>query len=211
MQVATFVTSMIARLGNRDDMEDTILAVADELLSSTLENRGWFPWFLATDTETEGDTFQTVAEQESVVLPTGYLSQVPDSDVWITDSNGKRRLKQLFYVDMLEMYDTTDIPMAVNNTGTRLRIRGIPAEVYPLVLYYYKTAGPFSGQTSNPWLTYAGNVVIGEVGAVIAGQYLQDPQLAQMFAQLAAKAWSELSIQTTAKQLEGMDLVKGGE
>lgn len=206
-----FISRLVSRLGNRTDLEPALLDIMNDVKETTLEKQSWYPWFLEHDTAEDSTHLVTVVGSELVQLPAGYLAQVEDMDVWLLDSAGQleRILDKQFYADMLQNIAATDSIQAYTLRGVTMRVRGIPTSVRNIRLQYYKADDQFTLGYENAWLKYAAAVVYGEVGFLCANKYVKDYEMAAMFEKDAARAWSELAKENTARAEAGVSRVKG--
>lgn len=207
----TFRDHLIRRLGGRTDLISLVFDLMNEVKNTVLERRAWYPWFLIQDTAEDSTHLQTVVGSELVALPTGYLMQVEDEDVYLLNSDGEveRILAKMYYADMLNKFDVDDEIYAYTLRGMTMRVRGLPTEVRNIRMKYYKADANFATGQENNWLKYASAAVFGEVGALMAGHYIKDYDMAARFEQDAAKAWLAIQNETTSRLEAGADRIKG--
>lgn len=153
-----------------------------------LEQNVWLPWFLETETAW---TTTTVGE-EQVQLPADFLGEVEEQALWRVEDGEFIPLKKMDYDDMLVRFAGEGAPRAYAVGNGYLFLRPVPTEAITLKMRYLARAEPLTSNIENVWLRYASDVVIAELGAVIAKQHMQHGELAATFAEDARIAWDRL-------------------
>lgn len=176
------------RLGNRQDliprMETEVLLLQD----TKLEQNVWLPWFLETDTVWT----VTVQGDEKVQLPADFLGEIEEQALWRVDGANLIPLQKMDYDDMLARFSAEGTPRAYAVGNGYIFLWPVPIEEITLRMRYLARAEPLTSNIENVWLKYASDVVIAELGAVLAKQHMQHGELAATFAEDARLAWDRL-------------------
>lgn len=206
------IAIILARCGKRQN--DTFLqaqCVLEMTLKqeTTLEGADFKPWFLLS----EYMHALTGENEPRVPLPTNFLEELEEGILWV-QAPGATAYTRLIRDDLdilEERYLDCDpgVPQAYALAGKDAVLFPTPADAYPLKmrcylrepkLEYAYGAAAASDDTTNEWLTQAPDWLIGEVGAVIAGQYIKDAPTAEQFAMEAAKGRARLYVAHVARE-----------
>ena len=181
------------RLGDRTDMGPRALAEMPLVQGSTLEGNKWLPWFLEKDF-----AGVTVAGQDYVSLPADFLTEIEESHLWLTTAEGKQlRLvkKDLDVLKSLCMEAASQQPCYYARVKGKIVLGPVPDAEYPLTMQYYgQDADMSAANLETEWLKHAGDVVMAELGYVLASKHIQIPELAAAFQQDAVRAWERLYV-----------------
>lgn len=183
------IDMIMDRLNRTDSaLRSTILREMNLLMHSKLEMGPSPPWFLLADDPT---TMVTVAGQEWVTLPTGFLRFDDDAEIggiFIYDSEitGPDRWQELprsSYNKMQNYYyaeDSGSVPAVYDLVDDKAYFRPVPDDVYQLRIWgYFADTDCTDGATANQWLTKAPDVLIAETAHQVARVHLRNPELAQ--------------------------------
>lgn len=200
------VDTIMRRLGNwpNTDARDIIIAEMEVVIQNTLEQDPEFlPWFLLSEVYTG----TTTANEERVELPPRFLQEWEDGALYIIDADNEEQPLVRDDLDVIKARtngDGTDRPKYYDIVGGYYVLRPIPDDSYALKMRFYQADGTdISGSygdannVENTWLKWAADLVIGETGMVIAGQYLLSDKLEAKFAVQAAKARKRLIQKST--------------
>jgi len=199
------VDLLMLRLGNRTDtaMRDKIIAEMAQVITTKLEGEFPLPWFLLT----RDATLVTVADTETVAVPTNFLGEWEDGGLARIDANGKEvKLVRDDYATIRDRKDGSGTPDYYDLVGDNYYLRDIPDAVISLVVWYFATAVSIAGtygdaaNVENGWLKHASDLVLAETGLVIAGQYLQSKEMVAGFAAQAAAARARLDTKITERE-----------
>lgn len=192
---ANFITVLQERLGKRTDLTSAIILIEAEIVRETiLEAADFYPWFL----QSEDATLVTVASQEFLSKPTNFLGIDQENDWCSLAYNDTTDTTADPWIP-IEVYDWNLVkakykdavigpPEFAAYVNDLIYVRPIPDAVYTLRQRYYAsdpTIFPSDG-TTNLWLTHATDWVIGEVGYVLASQYIRDAEVIKTFDALRA-------------------------
>lgn len=190
MTQAELIQLLSWRLGDRDDMEERILAEMPYVQDYVLEAKPWCPWFLLTE---EAHASTTVGERR-LPLPEDFLMEAEESHLYLELSDGSTTpLRKLDFDVAAAKLPGSGLPLAYSVSGNRYELFPIPDGVYTVYMTYYgKDSRLTDTATESQWMKYAGDVVAAELGKAIAEKHLRDMQGAQAFAAEAAEAWTRL-------------------
>jgi hypothetical protein len=194
------------RLGQRDDLIPRMATEVQLLQSVTLEKNLWLPWFLLTGLESLSVTLGAT----SVAYPDDYLGEDEDSAVWLYDATAAQPLTQLrkmAYDDMLVKYPGTGTLKAYAIGSTGFLLAPAAQEACTLKHRYFAADTVLSTNIENQWLKHAPDVVIAELGAVMAKQHMQYMELAATFENDAKVAWDRLYKAHIARQEANIERV----
>src|SRR3990172_1028162 len=209
---------IMARLGNRTN---TTLR-ANALLEMQLAQREYFtrlgftPWFLRVDYSDAA--FITVADQEYVSVPDGYLMidpewgtlfyQDPDdtnADTWTEIEQGQYRD---FKADYKE--EETGKPQVFDILDNKIYLRYIPDAAYALRFQHYNSDTAIADDSNtNLWLTNAASWIIGETGFIVASLHVKDSEAATFFDNMRNSAKGELYRTHVARESNAADYRMG--
>jgi hypothetical protein len=194
------------RLGNRQDLVSRMATEVQLLQDVKLEQNYWLPWFL----ETEMAYTATTAGEERVELPADFLGEVEEQALWLYDSTASlqyKALRKMEYDDMIVKYPGTGTPEAYAIGANYLFVRSIPDAVYTLKMRYLARDAVLDSNIENQWLKYASDLVMAELGAVMAKQHMQYMELAATFENDAKLAWDRLYKAHIARQEANIERV----
>lgn len=216
---AQFITMLQARLGQRTDIAAaTILLETQMVQQQKLEMDTFYPWFL----QYEDTSISTVADQEYVDLPTGFLG-FDDEDEWsgiaYQDTNitypdkWVQLVQDDFNVIRSEYAESdTDKPVKFGLVGSRAYLRPIPDAVYPLRFRFFKAQTLVANDSNTTtWLTNAFDWIMGETGFIFASQYVKDMECAAVFRSMADAARKGCYFETIKRQEAGKQRQQGDD
>lgn len=197
------------RLGDRSDMAERIIAEMKFVQRSKLEQREWLPWFL----ETELAVAETTVGEARVELPDDFLGEIEEQHLWIELEAGQptQELIKMEYDEAKRRFPEPGVPVAYAVTGKYLHLFPTPLQVYQLSMRYYAAdADMAAANVETLWLKYAPDLVIAEVGELVARKHIQNGALADSFAKDAVVALATLYARHTARQEVNMERALGG-
>jgi hypothetical protein len=194
------VVAIIAeRLGQRTDLNAAIIAEMQLAQSIRLEQNGKFmPWFLLT----EYSTVQTEADEPRVAVPDDFIQEEEESGLWVqTDAGIWIELRKASEDKAFNAYEGVEPaqPERYALAGDHLTLFPTPDKVYNLRMRYFAQDIPLTSDIQNKWLKYAADLVIAEVGQVLAGRHVQDQTLEAGFQMDKAAAWQRLWLMHEAR------------
>lgn len=209
MNFNTAFDLLMNRLGNRTDpnLRVSMVIEAAHVQQNVLEQDPFKPWFLRGETE----TLVTVAGSATVNLPADFLDFDPEEhEVYINSADSTLafpwdRLNRLPANALARKYATYAAAKPQEfaiGQEKQIVLRPVPDAEYTLRVEYYRQASqvPADAAVTNLWLTYASEWFLGELGLIMATQYLQDDTLGQSFAQQAVRGKQRLQHLDTAKR-----------
>lgn len=186
------VDIIMKRLGNRTDtsLRDDIIAEMVVTQATLLEGGPWLPWFLIKQ-----DTLSLSADAYSVALPTDFLQEWEDGGLYHFDasaSSGSNPWTLLIrddwdVIENTYANTTTGKPTHYDIVGNNILVAPTADVAYTLYYRYFGADDTLEGtygdanNVENEWLKYAQDWFMGEVGVVIAGQYLQSDTMLKIF------------------------------
>lgn len=203
MNFNTAFDLLMQRLGNRTetDLRASMVVEALHVQQNILEANQFTPWFL----ETEG-ALATVADTANVALPTDFITMGDEQHLYV-DSEGSEaypwtKLGRKPKAVLIEKYkDYSKAKPLAYALDTELVFRPIPDAIYALKLQYMRQDPVLPSDTAvtNLWLTHAAEWFIGELGVIMAGQYIQDTDLVAIFTAQAMRGKATLQYADTAR------------
>lgn len=162
-----------------------------------LENAVVLPWFLLS----EFQTISTTIDEERLPLPTNFLREHEECSLWINNPDLDKfvPLTKDDYDTLLNTYPTAALPVAYALDGKYFRLKPTPDAVYTIKQRVYVRATSLATNIENDWLLYAADLMIGEVGQVIARNYLDNAPLADKFLIDIEKARARLALVEEAR------------
>lgn len=200
-----FINRLKQRLANNTDtdLDFIIEQEMDHVQENILEGADFWPWFLLSETVDAN----TTALERRVAVPSDFLTEWEDGTLWRYDESSSDdkwvELKKDDYDANLARYPGDGAPVKYSQDSNYLYLFPRPAIVYPLKMKYYKRQilpSNLQNSETNPWLTYAADWFMGEVGVIIAGFHLDMPQYEQRFAGHANRARERLYNLNVAKE-----------
>ena len=201
MDYTTLVTLIKGRLKNTvSSTLDAIILRELNLLQETLEGDQWLPSFL----QTSDNSLVTVVDSYELAYPTGFIREIHDGGLWLLSAG--RRTKEIVKNDfdyLTESYGTeSGEPAAYAQIGGKFQIFPRPDAVYSLELFFYGQDTVINGTTilTNKWLNNASDLILGELGMIIAGQYTADMNAVSQFSSQAARGRQRLVLADVADE-----------
>ncbi len=169
-----------------------------------LEEGSFLPWFLLTDYTDAG--FITVANTETVAVPTNFLREAEEGALWIDNSADDPDAPWVEVpkddYDALRnssLYDGTGKPKRFALVGNNLYLKKTPDAAYLLRMLAFFKDTVLSTNIENNWLKYAADWVIAETGVIMALNYIRDDIMTQAFAAQAGRARNRVHIENEAR------------
>jgi hypothetical protein len=101
---------------------------------------------------------------------------------------------------MLAQYPGTGRPKAYSIGADEFRFGPTPDAIYTVKMRYKAKDTTLDTNIENQWLKYASDVVLAELGIVMAEKHMQHPKLAEAFRNDAGVAWTRLYSKHTARE-----------
>lgn len=177
------------RLGDRDDMDARAEAELPFVQDFVLEAKEWLPWFLLKETS----ALVVTLGSRVVQFPDDFLLEVEEGHLYLTQ--GGEIVKELVKMDFdtaLRKYPGDGEPVAYSVMGEAIQLFPIPNEARGLYLPYFGKDERLTGTGSPKWLQHASDVVLAELGKILAEKHIKDANAAAGFAADAQAAWTRL-------------------
>lgn len=198
------VDLLMKRLGNRKDtsLRDDIINEMDFVQDNILQGGPFYPWFLLSE-----ETYTTTtAGEHRLPLPTDFLHEWEDGTLYRKDTAATGATNPWIELtrddwDILKNSYTTvagGTPKYYDISANYFLLADTPDDAYEIWFRYYSKADNLAGSygdannVENGWLKYAPDWFMGEVGLIIAGQYLQSDTMVQIFATQATRGKKRL-------------------
>lgn len=195
------VTMTLNRLGNKSRHEALRVVAKEEikLVQQRLEQSQKLPWFLLSE-----DSFTTTKVNEPrLTVPKDHLLDYEQGALWlIRPQDGEvERLEKYDLDRMRKKYSsvTPNQPKRYALTNLYYRLNPTPDAVYTMQLMYYQADIELGLHTVNKWTTYAADVLVGELGLILAGQYVNDQARVDDFSSYLEAARSRMYMKTEAR------------
>lgn len=220
MDVDAAVAMVKQRLGNRSDAPDAQILLELVLAQAVFEEgiltpqQGIFlPWFLIT----EFSSISTTIGEERVPIPSDFLQEVEQGQLYVYDSAEDDAWIELEKADddtmraNPDLVEATGKPEAYSLTNGYFRLLPVPDAVYTLKMMYYKQdTVPVAAGPENLWLKHAPDLMVAQT-CIQMGQnlFLTDNRLALFRAQVQV-ASERLYIKNEARKHANRSYVMGG-
>lgn len=200
------INLLMNRLGRRTDTALRATALDEINVAINAAEYGNFqPWFLKTT-----GTIVTVADTESYALPTGFLREDDDEELSFLDGTDpyflKKHLKEKLTKSNLGA--ETDRPTHYAIWGEQIHLSPVPDAVYTITIPYAAATTAITDTataTTNKWLLFARNWILGDAGVQIAGFNLQNQRLAAIFASSAKASRAQVLALHKAREASNAD------
>jgi len=214
MKKQDVVTLLANRLGKRTDMLDTIRLELQLAQENDLELNGRFrPWFLLS----EFAYVTVIVDEQRLPLPTDFLQEYDDGTLWIWNeaSGDWDRMEKKSFEVLEDLYGTDKgVPAYYSLDNQYFNLWPIPSDEYRLRMRYYQRDDSFlelPDVQENRWLKNIPNLLMAQAGVRLAGQHLQDTELASKFQAEIGPQWDNLFTTHEAQKHINREYVMGGE
>lgn len=207
------INLVLARCGRQEGNAYLAAQAVTELklIQSRLEGEAFMPWFLLSDES----SLVSAAATKTTALPTDFLREYEDFPLYLYDSTAEDPYTQLTKdeYDVLESKfgeDSPTVPSAYALQGSALNWFPTPDAIYNFRWKYYQAQPSLDETTSsNAWTENAADLLVAELGIVIAGSYKKDADRAQMFGIDLTRAQRRLLSFDEARKQANRDLQMG--
>lgn len=201
------VTTVLSRLGRQESNAYMVEAAERELglIQQKLEGDPFLPWFLVSDVT----AIAIVAAESETALPADFLREFDDYPVYIyTSTDSEDTLKRLIKDDFDILETEYPVGSAVVAEPIKYAVVGgdfvwfpVPDDNYVGVWRYYKKATALSDSVlENEWTANAADLLVAELGEVMAAMKKDQFWLAKFAADKAAARHRLLSFDEARKQ-----------
>jgi len=180
--------------------------------STMWERRADLPWFLLK----ASSSLATVAGTRAVALPSDFIREYEEGELWLTDSDGYSntvvkdlyaRLRSRFTPDGGEQDSGKPDSYAI--VGSSFYLFPLPDAVYPLDMFYYASAAPLTADIENVWTLYAADFVAADVGLLVA-RHLRDESGVRFFSDDLSMAEKRMFVDNEARKHAAFRAYMGG-
>jgi hypothetical protein len=198
----TAVNLIARRLGNRTDLNDSIIAEL-QFVQELLENREYLPWFLLSELASTS----TVADEERLALPSDFLMEYEQGALWYYSASSETKWTPLVkrpIEDLKGAFDSSGAPQYYALANGYFRLGPVPDAVYNIKMLYYKRDEGLDTNIENNWLKYAPALMVAMTGVQVA-TYIQNERMIQVFAAALQRAEVEFYNALEARKHANMD------
>jgi hypothetical protein len=197
-------------LGNRSDLAtkgQTALGIAQ----SHFEQGPDYPWFLVS----ESATIVTAIGERRIPMPTDFIGEYEEAALFYEDTDGElTKLAKKDYDYLVGKYTATaeGEPEMYSADGLYFNLFPLPDDLYTLQTKFYKkdtAISTLSSGSTNKWLTYAPNCLIGWAGQNLAAG-LRDTVAAARFQVLEGEGRKLLNTQNEERKHSNRQYQIGG-
>lgn len=211
MNVSDCLDLLMSRLGNRMEagLRATCLSEMKLFQRTKLEKGPTLPWFILSETASSN----TTAGERRLALPDDFLREDDESRVYLITAAGKKiELEKGEYAELTAMEDSSENEAESEGQPTHYALKGnyfhlfpTPDQVYTVQFRYYAKQDDPTDTTSseNAWFEHAPDLIIAEVGVVVAGQHIQDIEKVALFQTQANEARARMFVEATAREEAG--------
>ena len=190
------------RLGNRAG--DTALEAAAvkeiQQVQRQLEGNAELPWFCLT----YDAPLTTTTTTHTISVPDDFLLAAEDEELWLVETDGDEVPLDKEEPDLLrDKYVRADAgqPVAYALIGDKLWFGPKPDAAYSLKFSYFAKQTSLATDVENSWLKHASDLMIGELGLILAEQYLYNDKARAAFERQVQRARNRLDNLIATREL----------
>ena len=211
------ISTVLTRAGNRSN--DAVLTAAAKteivLVQSELESEPFLPWFIISTEQ----TFTITSGDPNITLPSDFLREYEDEDMWYYNASSsptKKKLEKMDIDDMTQWLRSTEAnePRAYAIVGGQMILGPVPndaAALGSIKTRYYQRANVLSDLVStNAWTLNADWLLVNRLGELMATQYIRDKVLGDAFAERAKMAYAKIIAAHVAREQANRRAQMGG-
>jgi hypothetical protein len=206
----TLVGIIAQRLNNRTDLNEIIIAEMQMAQEMRMEQNGVFqPWFMVTEKSYE----VTDVAEPRIPVPEDFVMEVEEQGFWYYSSITakwiplKKTSDEVGEVQQL----SPGAPKSYSLVGDHFTIYPTPDAVYQIRFRYAAMQASLETNIENSWLKYASDLLLAEVGEVVAIQHMQNEKLAMGFRSAKSAAWERLHKMHESRAHTNRDYTRGEE
>lgn len=212
MNRTQIITLVLARLGRQEANTYLIAQAKSELtlIQESLEGGAFLPWFLLSD-ET---TLNYTANNRAVSLGANFLREYEEFPVYLYDASADDPYTKL----TKDEFDILEARYGNSGTGTpsNYALQGGQLELFVTpnangslrLKFYEKEAELTDSVLTNAWTSNAADLLVAELGIVMAG-YMKDGERLQMFVAQRGVAMQRIIAFDVARQQALRDTYRG--
>lgn len=205
------VALIARRLGNRTDLDSSIVSEMQLAQMELEEDSELRPWWLLS----EMASTTTADEEMRILLPDDFLAEYENGALWLytaTADSDKRwtGLDKKFLDDAIQTYDDEPgEPEVYARAGNYFRVFPLPDDEYTVKMLYYKKGTELTTDITNVWLTHAADLLMGKTGMAMAG-YIGNKMSFGLFEAMMVRGRERLIKSIVSDEMKGMELTMGG-
>ena len=152
------------------------------------------------------------AGERQLPLPEDFLAEIEESALWLELRDGSTvELGKMDFDVAARKYPGVGQPLVFCRVGEYFQFFPIPDYNYTVFMRYFGKDERIRDALASPkWLKYASDIVMAELGKIIADKHIKDAQAAASFAADAQAGWQRLYAKHTAMQEVNQARALGG-
>ena len=188
---------------------DSNIVTLMQLAQTTLERSPPRPWFL----ESPVTSLVSVADNELIALPTGFITEMDEHPLFYVDSDGfKHALPKDDYATLAQTFKEVeaDEPQAYALLHENIAIFPTPDAVYDFSWRFYKADTVLDTNVENNWLKEVPLLLLGSTGQLIAGGPIRDKVAMDIFTQWISTGMLIVTKHDAERGVAGRTMQMGG-
>lgn len=154
----------------------------------------------------------TVASQDWLALPDGFLGEIEDEQPYYTTSDGRVYLSRSTRSGQQIAYGTETGGPRTYCVQEKVFFGPIPDAAYSISWRYYKAQAAIAdSSTENTWLTNFGDLLVGKVGVVACGTLVLAPEAMPVFQSMLDAGAARYKQSILDWEEQNLDRRMGGE
>lgn len=204
----SFVLLLKSRLTRAGDSTLDAKIISElQFVQGILEAEAFLPWFLVG----VNTSMVSVAATETVAPPATFLMELSEEkSLWIRNTDLTYSPLDKFEYSPLatdEDYSGSGTPLAYSLLGNLFYLKPTPDAIFNFKLFGYFADTVITTNIENNWLKFAPDLMLAEVGKILAEKYMRDTELTATFVNDASVARSRLITVDTARREASIEQV----
>jgi len=213
MTRAELVAEIRKKLGYNTGLTESYITDAIDNAQDMMEDMPESPWFMTQELQ----SLATIADTETVALPTDFKREIEEAELWYYDSTATEPWTELAKGSIPELRhyysnvtQTSYKPKAYAVSASNIYIFPEPDAVYVLKWTYMGALTKMAADgDTNGWSLYAPYVLIGKAGMLLADNN-RDKIGRGVFEKIYAEAYQRLWRMNEAREHAGQTYQRGG-
>jgi hypothetical protein len=185
------------------NLDATIVSEMQFIHTQVLEKNPVKPWFLLSP----WTAVSISSGVDYTALPSNFYFEHEEFKLEVYNSDEGKYIPlekaDAGAAEKYYLYNDTSAPLVYSIEGLYFLFYPVPDQDYTARFRYYVRDTSLATNIENNWTKYAADVLLGEVGKVIAGQYLRDETLRTYFEGISNEAWARLRSENEARKVAG--------
>lgn len=195
-------------LGFRQTLDAEIVTQM-RFAQTTLEKAQTKPWFLKSAIT----PLDTVASTATITLPTGFICEIEDQELYYTDADGELQFVYKDDFNLLQRnfrYTEPGRPQAYALLNEDIYLFPTPDDIYNLSWRFYQADTVLDTNVENKWLREVPLLLCGTAGQLIAGGPLRDKGGKDIFSEWIALGLTIVKNHDSQREVAGRVMQMGG-